>query len=170
MADSMSITGGTSNIDTSRWKKLTAEEIIKEKSKGEDIPTEIVTWAQQMAAFAKIPDDVTYEQVDGDIGLDALDKLGIPPEEAGFATPEAENADNPTKTEQPDAVKDPAKVPEAPPQQNNIFMNATPGQAGDVKPQDTNNESDQDILTLADPTLTTDPEEIRKRKERKGLA
>ena len=55
MADSMSITGGTSNIDTSRWKKLTAEEIIKEKSKGEDIPTEIVTWAQQMAAFAKIP-------------------------------------------------------------------------------------------------------------------
>lgn len=167
MADSMSVTGGTNNIDVLRWKKLTAEEIIKEKSKGEDIPTEIVTWAQQMAAFAKIPDDVTYEQVDGDIGLEALDKLGIPPEEVGLTSPEEER---PVQTEEPDAVKNPARISEAPPERNNIFMNATPGQAGDVKPQDTIEESDQDTLTLADPALTTNPEEIRKRKARKGLA
>ena len=31
MADSMSVTGGTNNIDALRWKKLTAEEIIEEK-------------------------------------------------------------------------------------------------------------------------------------------
>ena len=51
-------------------------------------------------------------------------------------------------------------------------MNATPGQAGDVKPQDTNppDTNEQQTLTLADPALTTDPEEIRKRKAKKGLA
>ena len=51
-------------------------------------------------------------------------------------------------------------------------MNATPGQAGDVKPQDTNPSdiNEQQTLTLADPALTTDPEEIRKRKAKKGLA
>ena len=81
----MNVTGNASNIDISRWKKLSAQEILKQESKGEEIPSEIVSWAEQMAALAKIPDDVTYEQVDGDVGLDALDKLGISPEDAGFA-------------------------------------------------------------------------------------
>lgn len=175
MADSMNVTGNASNIDISRWKKLSAQEILKQESKGEEIPSEIVSWAEQMAALAKIPDDVTYEQVDGDVGLDALDKLGISPEDAGFAVaPEVDNAQNPTKPEQPDAVKDPAKIADLSPesQDNNIFMNATPGQAGDVKPQDTNppDPNEQQTLTLADPALTTDPEEIRKRKAKKGLA
>ena len=72
MADSMNVTGNASNIDISRWKKLSAQEILKQESKGEEIPSEIVSWAEQMAALAKIPDDVTYEQVDGDVGLDAV--------------------------------------------------------------------------------------------------
>ena len=62
MAD-LSITGGnTPRIDTEKWKRLTPQEIIKEESKGEEIPAEIVAWAQQITAFSKIPDNVTYER------------------------------------------------------------------------------------------------------------
>lgn len=165
MADSMSITGGTTNIDISKWKKLTPQEIIKEKSKGQEIPAEIITWAEQMQKFDQMPDDVTYEEVDGDVGIDALDKLGLP------TTPEEDTAVNPSDTEAPDAVKDPAKDSEVPPEQdNNPFINAQPGQAGDAKPKDDTEPQDNTDLTLADPALTTDPEEIRKRKAKKGLA
>lgn len=165
MADSMSITGGTTNIDISKWKKLTPQEIIKEKSKGQEIPAEIITWAEQMQRFDQMPDDVTYEEVDGDVGIDALDKLGLP------TTPEEDTAVNPSDTEAPDAVKDPAKDSEVPPEQdNNPFINAQPGQAGDAKPKDDTEPQDNTDLTLADPALTTDPEEIRKRKAKKGLA
>lgn len=165
MADSMSITGGTTNIDISKWKKLTPQEIIKEKSKGQEIPAEIITWAEQMQRFDQMPDDVTYEEVDGDVGIDALDKLGLP------TTPEEDKAVNPSDTETPDAVKDPAKDSEVPPEQDsNPFINAQPGQAGDAKPKDDTEPQDNTDLTLADPALTTDPEEIRKRKAKKGLA
>lgn len=165
MADSMSITGGTTNIDISKWKKLTPQEIIKEKSKGQEIPAEIITWAEQMQKFDQMPDDVTYEEVDGDVGIDALDKLGLP------TTPEEDKAVNPSDTETPDAVKDPAKDSEVPPEQdNNPFINVQPGQAGDAKPKDDTEPQDNTDLTLADPALTTDPEEIRKRKAKKGLA
>ena len=112
-----------------------------------------------------MPDDVTYEEVDGDVGIDALDKLGLP------TTPEEDKAVNPSDTEVPDAVKDPAKDSEVPPEQdNNPFINAQPGQAGDAKPKDDTEPQDNTDLTLADPALTTDPEEIRKRKAKKGLA
>ena len=161
----MSITGVTTNIDISKWKKLTPQEIIKEKSKGQEIPAEIITWAEQMQKFDQMPDDVTYEEVDGDVGIDALDKLGLP------TTPEEDKAVNPSDTETPDAVKDPAKDSEVPPEQdNNPFINAQPGQAGDAKPKDDTEPQDNTDLTLADPALTTDPEEIRKRKAKKGLA
>lgn len=165
MADSMSVTGGTSNVDISRWKKLTPQEIIKEKSKGQEIPAEIITWAEQMQRFDQIPDDVTYEEVDGDVGIDALDKLGLP------TAPEEDTALTPSDTEEPDAVKDPAKVSEAPPEEvNNPFAAPKPGQAGDVKPKEEDNEQNPVTIDLTDPALLTDPEKIRKRKEKKGLA
>ena len=51
-------------------------------------------------------------------------------------------------------------------------MNPTPGFAAETGPSVTdeqNIEEENQQLTLADPTLTTDPEEIRKRKARRGL-
>ena len=168
MADSMSVGSSTSGVDYSKWKKLTPDEIIKEQSKGEEIPSEIVAWAEQMAAFEQIPDDVTYEEVDGDIGLDALEKLGISPED----THPTDNAEEPTKTEEPDAVKDPAKASEAPPEEDNPFAKPIPGQADATKPTEKpkDDTQDQDVFTLADSSITANTEEIRKRKERKGLA
>ena len=175
MADSMNVTGSTTGIDISKWKKLTAQEIIKEESKGEEIPAEIVSWAQQMAAFSKIPDDVTYEQGDGDVGIDALSKLGLDEEAQAQLNPEAENAQAPTQTEEPGAVKDvdrPEELGEETTQDQNIFMNPTPGfaaETGSRVTEEQNIEEENQQLTLADPTLTTDPEEIRKRKARRGL-
>lgn len=174
MADPISVTGSTTGIDITRWKKLTPQEIIKEESKGEEIPAEIVSWAQQMAAFAKIPDDVTYEQVDGDVGIDALSKLGLDEEAQALLNPEAQNAKAPTQTEEPGAVRDvdrPEELGQETTQDQNIF-NPTPGYAADARPSVTEEENAQEEnqqLTLADPTLTTDPEEIRKRKARRGL-
>lgn len=174
MADPISVTGSTTGIDITRWKKLTPQEIIKEESKGEEIPAEIVSWAQQMAAFAKIPDDVTYEQVDGDVGIDALSKLGLDEEAQALLNPEAQNAQAPTQTEEPGAVRDvdrPEELGQETTQDQNIF-NPTPGYAADARPSVTEEENAQEEnqqLTLADPTLTTDPEEIRKRKARRGL-
>ena len=51
-------------------------------------------------------------------------------------------------------------------------MNPTPGfaaEAGQRTPQAENETEQEQQLTLADPTLTTDAEEIRKRKARRGL-
>ena len=164
MADSMSVTGEAQSVDYSKWKKLTPQEILEEKTKGQEVPAEIVTWAQQMQKFDQIPDDVTYEEVDGEIGLDALDKLGLP------TAPEEDKAVNSAETEEPDAVKDPAKASEAPPEEpNNPFAAPKPGQAGDVKPKD-NPEQNPETVDLSDTSLMTDPEKIRKRKEKKGLA
>lgn len=165
MADSMSIGSSTPKVDYSKWKKLTPEEIIKEQHNGEEIPAEIIAWAEQVAAFAQIPDDVTYEEVHGDVGLDALERLGISPEDA----PPTDNAEQPAETEEPDAVQDPARATEAPPEENNPFAKSIPGQADAEKPAPKAEDKDKDVFTLADTSLTADSEEIRKRKERKGL-
>ena len=163
MADDMKIGAvGTQKVDLSRWKKLTPQEIIKEQGKGEDIPPEILTWAQQMAAFAKIPDDVTYEQVDGDVGIDALNKLGIEDEE--LLAPEAENADQPVETEDPDAVKDPDKTEENQETDEEEFATSETAQ----ETEDNEIAEEAQTFSLADSALTADTNEIRKRKERKG--
>ncbi len=165
MADELRI--GATGVDYAKWKKLTPQEIIKEEGKGEEIPAEILTWAQQMAAFSKIPDNVTYEQVDGDIGLEALEKLGI--EDETRLNPEANNAQKPTETEEPDAIKDTAATGEIEEEdaQFTVPEEETPISAENP---DIEGEQPEDELSLADTALTTDPEEIRKRKERKGLA
>ena len=166
MADDMKIGAvGTQKVDFNKWKKLTPQEIIKEQGKGEEIPPEILVWAQQMAAFSKIPDDVTYEQVDGDVGIDALNKLGI--EDEDILAPEAENAEKPTKTEEPGAVKDPDKVEEEQETDEGEFVESeTAVETEDNEVEEEQKENDE--FTLADEDLTTNNNEILKRKERKG--
>lgn len=167
MADPINAING-SKVDYTKWKKMTAEEIIKEEGKGEEIPAEILTWAQQMAAFSKIPDNVTYEQVDGDVGLEALDALNL----EDPANPTTDNAVAAVETETDDAVGDVVKTEET---DDEIDIAAQPGNAAYAQPTDENpidelsEENPEDDLSLADQDLLTDPEEIRKRKERKGL-
>lgn len=171
MADPIgAVNNATNKVDISKWQKLTAQEILREESKGEEIPAEIVAWAEQMAAFSKIPDNVTYEQVDGEVGLDALDKLGL----EDPAAPTNENAVPPEETETEEAVTDVEQTGEVEEfsDEENIFANPTPGNAAEEPVTGTEDEeiAPEDELSLSDEALTTDPEEIRKRKERKGLA
>lgn len=165
MADDMRIGAiGSQKVDPSKFKKLTPQEIIKEQGKGVEIPPEILVWAQQMAAFSKIPDNVTYEQVDGDVGIDALNKLGIENEE--LLAPEAENAERPVETEEPDAVKDPDKVEE---EQETDEGEFAPSETAQETEDDEIAEEENDVFTPDDEKkLTTDSYEILKRKERKG--
>ncbi len=167
MADMNVTNQGTQSIDLNRWKKLTAQEIIREEGKGEEVPSEILAWAQQVAAFSRIPDNVTYDKVDGDTGLDALEKLGLPTEEPVRA--ENENAEKPVETEIPDAVEDTTKPAEIQPEEpdNNIFASENPN----ITPPRTTaqqTETTDEALTLADSRLNTDSEEIRKRKLKRG--
>ena len=108
-----------------------------------------------MAAFSKIPDNVTYEQVDGDVGLDALARLGI--EDEPPVAQEDDNAGGEVETEDPDAVRETDK-PEGDEEveDDNIFDNPNP-------------DSFEDDFSLANSDLTANENEMRKRKERKGI-
>lgn len=168
MVDPIGATGAN-KINKTQWQKSTPAEIIAAENKGEDVPPEIVAWAQQMVAFAKIPDNVTYEKVDGDVGIDALGKLGIQEEEKPMV-PE-DNAVPPEDTETPDAVEDVDKSEETPPENPddpNIFA-TNPENAEEDVPAEEDEESTPELSGLADTDITTDPETIRKRKEKKGL-
>lgn len=166
MADMDVTSQGGVKIDLAKWKKMTPQEIIKEDGNGEEVPAEILQWAQQIAAFSQIPDDVTYDQVDGDTGVAALDKLGITPENE--VQPQDENAMPPEKPETPDAIQDVDKPEETP--EENIFAAENPENAppkpADSEPAET--ADDDEALTLADDAITTNNEEIQKRRRRRG--
>jgi len=139
-------------VDLERFKKLSPQEIIKQQSEGEEVPAEIVTWAKDVLNFAQIPDDVTYEQVGGDVGIEALNQLGIPSDEqVGNVEEDAEipEEENPEIPEPPE---------EETPDGNNAIL-AEPNE----------DEVPADDITLADSSITADNEEIRRRKARKGI-
>lgn len=62
MVDAINSKPITSPKDISvNWKQCTADEIIDYQGQGQDVPTQFLRWAQDMAAMANAPDDVTYE-------------------------------------------------------------------------------------------------------------
>ena len=141
----------TNGVDLERFKKLAPQEIIKQQSEGEEIPAEIVTWAKEVLSFAQIPDNVTYEQVGGDVGIEALNQLGIPSvEQVGNigkegVIPEEEN---------PEIPEPPQETPDG----NNTILD-----------EPNEDEVPDEDVTLADSSITSDDEEIRRRKARKGI-
>lgn len=54
------------------WKNLTADEIIKYINQGEDVPEEIKRWATEVQKLQDIPDDITYESVNGSSDKDEI--------------------------------------------------------------------------------------------------
>jgi len=150
MVDSVNNNG---NVDLTRWRRLTPQEILKEEGRGEEIPSEIISWAQQMITYTNMPDDVTYEMVDGDVGVEALDKLGI--EEEPPVSLEDNNSAGEVEIEEPEAVRE----TDRPEGDNDVDM---------FSPEDTDIQNNEDF-SLADSELTADLNEMRKRKERKGM-
>lgn len=43
------------------WNECTADEIIEYEGEGQEVPTEYLRWAQEMAKISGAPDDITYE-------------------------------------------------------------------------------------------------------------
>lgn len=142
------------NIGIERYKKLTPQEILKKRDEGENVPPEIIAWAQDIIAYSNIPDDVTYESVDGEVGIEALNQLGIPSDEQ--VEPTEPDNDIPGE-DNPDDIPEPPN-PEQPDGDTSIL----------TEPEDDNNTLENDI-TLADNSIVADNEEIRRRKARKGI-
>lgn len=134
------------------WKKLKPSEIRQKQAEGADVPPEILAWAADIEAYNKIPDDVTYDVLGGATGVEALNRLDIPvDEQVGNIEGEEELGAG----ENPEA--------ETPPEPE-IPENGLP--AGGENPDDIEN---PDEFSLSDSALTADNDEIRKRKERKGI-
>lgn len=47
------------------WEKLTPSQILQYMNQGEDVPEEIMRWAEEVNKLQDAPDDVTYESVNG---------------------------------------------------------------------------------------------------------
>lgn len=135
-----------------KWQQLTAQEILKYQQQGEDVPTEYQKWAAAISAVLNVNDDVTYEMANGETDIAALEetlgrdilKTDIQP------TNEAENnIGNESEEARDEAEFNAQESTETP------VAERTP--------------EEQDEITLADQAITTDPNEILKRKQRRGI-
>lgn len=135
-----------------KWQQLTAQEILKYQQEGEEVPNEYQKWAAAISAVLNVNDDVTYEMTNGETDIAALEEtLGreilrtdIQP------TNEAEN----NMGNENDQTRDEAEF-------NTQETTETP--VAERTPEE------QDEITLADQAITTDPNEILKRKQRRGI-
>lgn len=60
------------------WKKLTASEVMEHASKGDDVPIDILKWAEDYTKLQDVPDDVTYDSVNGAKEYDEVkEKAGV---------------------------------------------------------------------------------------------
>ena len=138
-----------------QWQQLTAKEILEFQKEGQDVPSEYQKWAAAISASLNVQDEVTYEMVNGETDIVALEaalvKEGVQPD----AVQSADETDNNIGNENEDAERE-----------------ATPfvaqEEAPDAPPTRTTGETED--VTLADSALTTDFNEIIKRKQRKGLS
>ena len=125
-----------------RWQQLTAKEIKQLKADGKDVPNEYQKWAAAVSALSEAPDDVTYEMVNGETDIAAINEM------IG-------------KVE----IKAPEKAAEEKREERQGEENKDQSPVFEPSPLD----QPKDDITLADPALTTDPNEIVKRKIRKGI-
>ena len=125
-----------------KWQQLTAKEIKQLKADGKDVPNEFQKWAAAVSALTEAPDDVTYEMVNGETDIAAINEM------IG-------------KVE----IKAPEDAEEKRREEGEDENNKEQAPAFEPSPL----EQQKDDVTLADPSLTTDPNEIIKRKIRKGI-
>lgn len=134
-----------------RWQQMTAKEILKMRDQGEEVPSEFQKWAAAVSAVMNTQDDVTYEMVNGETDMAAIDEaLGRDPQDIA-PTDNIENniGKEDDNSEKAAEEKDEETVTHAPTTEKEIQK--------------------QVDLTLADPSISTDPNEILKRKMRKGI-
>lgn len=136
------------------WQQLTAKEILEYQQEGAEVPSEYQKWAAAISASMNVQDEVTYEMVNGETDIAALEAvLGreeMPPEMV--QEPEGAEMGNETPDEEPTptvALEEGADEPPA---------------------TRTQTELPENDVTLADEAITTDFNEIIKRRQRRGLS
>ncbi len=133
-----------------KWQQLTAQEILKYQKEGEEVPNEYQKWAAAISSVLDVSDEVTYEMTNGETDIAALEetlgrdilKTDIQPADETENNIGKENEDTEDEAT-PVIAQEEASTPEK-------------TQAG------------QQEITLADEAITTDPNEILKRKQRRG--
>ncbi len=168
-------------INVENWRAKPLKEVVNNMDVVEEQDTEVAQWAQAMAAVGNAPDNVTYNMAGGSTEdftaeLEAITQNGLPIEEqpedgapqdvevvgqTDEVPPEEEEPpvgtpdDGTNPNEQTEAQAATANDPNAPPQdvaESETAVDAT---------------TEEDV-TLADESITTDNEEIEKRKRRRG--
>ena len=134
-----------------KWQQLTAKEILRYQEQGEEVPNEYQKWAAAINAVLDVPDEVTYEMTNDDTQIAALEetlgrdilKTDVQP---------ADRTENNIGNEN-EQTRDEAEI-SLPPEE---------------KRPEQRTQEEQDNITLADQAITTDPNEILKRKQRLGI-
>ena len=134
-----------------KWQQLTAKEILRYQEQGEEVPNEYQKWAAAINAVLDVPDEVTYEMTNGETDIAALEetlgrdilKTDVQP---------ADRTENNIGNEN-EQTRDEAEI-SLPPEE---------------KRPEQRTQEEQDNITLADQAITTDPNEILKRKQRLGI-
>ena len=133
-----------------KWQQLTAKEILKYTQEGQQVPSEYQQWAAAISAVLDVNDEVTYEMTNGETDIAALEEtLGRDVVRGGIQ--ETDQTENNIGNESEEAQDETTTVvaqeeaPEAP------------------------TAAEQDEITLADQAIMTDPDEILKRKMRRGI-
>ena len=123
-----------------KWQQLTAKEILQMRNEGHEVPNEYQKWASAVTALMNAPDDVTYEMVGGNTDLESIDKImGV----ERFDIQPTDETQNNIGNENEDTEQRP------------IF-------------ETERSDQEKEDVTLADVKITTDPNEILKRKLRRG--
>ncbi len=175
----MAIDGIGPNVEN--WRAKPLKEIIGNINVVEEEDSECAQWAQAMAAITNAPDNVTYDMAGGSTAeftaqLDEITQNGLPVEEQPEdGTPEdvegvGKPDEVPPEEEEPevgdiDDTEDEATKAEAA-TANDPNAEAKTNLVGEPGADEPTSEGED--ITLADDAITTDNEEIRKRKIKKG--
>lgn len=135
------------NLNTKiKWQQLTAKEIQKYQQEGQEVPNEYQKWAAAISAVLTVNDDVTYEMTNGETDIAALEETLGKEFLTGEITPTDETENN-IGNESEEAKEETDKT-------------VIQSELDKVAKEDP---------TLANDTINTDPNEILKRKQRKGI-
>lgn len=133
-----------------KWQQLTAKEILKYTQEGQQVPSEYQQWAAAISAVLDVNDEVTYEMTNGETDITALEEtLGRDVVRGGIQ--ETDQTENNIGNESEEAQDE-----------------TTPVVAQEEAPE-APTAAEQDEITLADQAIMTDPDEILKRKMRRGI-
>lgn len=168
-------------INAENWRAKPLKEVVNNLDIVEEEDSDCAKWAQAMAAVANAPDNVTYDMAGGSTEeftaeLEAITQNGLPVNEQPEDTPPEDveaigQADEiPPEEAEPEvgdideAAEDQREAEAATANDPNAAAKTNlVGEPGADEPT-----SEAEDITLADESITTDNEEIRKRKIRRG--